>query len=64
LKNKILPIFLLSILLSFQFGAQDAKIIVNAYDKPYNAMIDLKGISSVEPNGKIIMLSADFPILA
>jgi alpha-N-arabinofuranosidase len=61
LKNKILPIFLLSVLLSFQLGAQDAKIIANAYDKPYDAMIDLKGISSVEPKGKIITLSADSP---
>ena len=62
MKNKILPIFLLSVLLSFQLGAQDAKIIANAYDKPYDAMIDLKGISSfVEPKGKIITLSANSP---
>jgi alpha-L-arabinofuranosidase len=35
--------------------------VVNAYDKPYDVMIDLKGISSVEPKGKIITLSANSP---
>jgi hypothetical protein len=44
MKNKILPISLLSVLLSFQLGAQDAKIIVNVDSLKAKVSPDLHGV--------------------
>jgi alpha-L-arabinofuranosidase len=44
MKNKILPISLLSVLLSFQLGAQDANIIVNVDSLKAKVSPNLHGV--------------------